>query len=73
MTIQDRNGKTVLCPACKSPDVARDWPNTFLFLVGWCLPPASWLLFRLNRNAWCSRCGVRFRRDATGSFGAPAA
>ena len=60
--------KEIRCPSCKSTTRARDWPSAFWLLLGWALPPVSWLLFLLNRNRWCLNCGVRFRCDAPGPF-----
>ncbi len=65
------NEKEIACPSCKSNMCSRDWPSAFWFLLGWVLPPISWLLFRFNRNRWCLNCGVRFRCDAPGPFDNP--
>ena len=63
--------KEVTCPLCKSPNCNRDGSSALLFVLGWCLPPVSWLLFLLNRNLWCLHCGARFRSDKTGLFDRP--
>ena len=60
-----------ICPVCKSTNCARDWPSAFWFLVAWCLPPVSWIVFRLHPNRWCVHCGARFRRDSNGAFEPP--
>ena len=54
--------KEIRCPHCGSTCWQRDSASPWTFLFAAALLPFSLVLFCLNRNVWCTGCGVRFKR-----------
>ena len=54
--------KEIRCPHCGSTQWQRDSASPWIFICAALLFPFSLVLFCLNRNVWCTDCGVRFKR-----------
>ena len=52
----------VRCPHCGSTCWQRDSASPWIFIGAVLLLPISLAFFCLNRNVWCTDCGVRFKR-----------
>ena len=50
------------CPNCGSYYIRRDSASPWIFVVAILLFPIGLVAFVANRNAWCAKCGVRFKR-----------
>ncbi|MHC5035353.1 MAG: hypothetical protein ACYTFZ_09985, partial [Planctomycetota bacterium] len=50
----------VRCPHCSSMAVSRDSASPWIFVfAALILFPVGLILFALNRNVWCTSCGIR--------------
>jgi predicted RNA-binding Zn-ribbon protein involved in translation (DUF1610 family) len=56
----------VSCPNCSSIAISRDSASPWIFVFAAALFfPIGLILFGLNRNVWCTSCGIRFKRPRT--------